>query len=1000
MNFKHFAVKYRDKLKEWWQAGKIQKSFRITYDVVWNIILFFVIIGCIGLFFAGGTGAGYFASLVKDEPVRSAEKMKEDIYNYEETSELYFADNKYLGNIRSDLYREETTLDNVSDYVKDAIIATEDAEFETHNGVVPKAILRAVFQEATNSSVKTGGSTLTQQLIKNQILTNEVSFERKAKEILLAMRLEKSLGKEEILEAYLNIVPFGRNASGDNIAGIETAAQGIFGVEASEINLAQAAYIAGLPQSPSYYTPFTNTGELKNEEALQPGLNRMQTVLSRMLEAEYITRDEYEEAAGYDITKDFTEPTPTPLDKYPYLTNEIEDRAKDIIMKQLAEQDGYTEEDIASNESLYEEYSILADRNLRRKGYKIHTTINKKIYDAFQKIGEEYDNYGPEKPQTVIDPETGEETTIMEPVQAAGMLIENSTGKIISFLGGRGYDTSEVNHATDTLRNNGSTMKPLLVYGPAMEAGVIQPGSVVLDHHLNERYPQLPKDWPKNYTGTTHGLVTAREALKKSYNIPAATTYQEIVESDPATNYLEKMGFSTLTEEDHTNASLAIGSLGEGVTVEENVNAFSTFGNNGKFVDAYMIEKIETNDGEVLYEHESDPVDVFSPQTNYLTIDMMRDVLNSGTATYTQSRLTNRNVDWAGKTGTSVDWWDAWFVATNPNVTMGTWIGYDTPKELTCNAQYPCSTGYSNRNIGLWSELVNAATEIDPSLMAPENKFSRPDNIVERSFCRTSGMSPSDLCKEIGLVGSDIFNSKFAPDEKDNSLVSGNFVKVNGKSVKAGDKSPSEFTDGDGVSLNPDWLKVNMYDTLSDLSVLKPRNAGKAWDKVSFSAGSSSSSNISDDGKAPAPPSSLSNSGTKLKWKSSSSKDVVGYRIFRSESKNGSFSLIGNTTDSTFTVPSKGAIYHVKAVDYFGRESSASKAIQIGKLKDDNKKEKDTDKKKDEDKKEDNESQDESSSDEEEQQSDESEQDNEDQSEEENNQQDDENKQTSEDQEE
>ncbi|WP_153464819.1 transglycosylase domain-containing protein [Sediminibacillus terrae] len=991
MNLKNFAVKYKDKVKEWWQAGKIQKNFRITYDVVWNIILFFIIIGCIGLFFAGGTGAGYFASLVKDEPVRSAENMKEDIYNYEETSELYFADDKYLGNIRSDLYREETTLDKVSDYVKDAIIATEDSEFETHNGVVPKAILRAIYQEATNSAVKTGGSTLTQQLIKNQILTNEVSFERKAKEILLAMRLEKSLSKDEILEAYLNIVPFGRNASGDNIAGIETAAQGIFGVGASEINLAQAAFIAGLPQSPSYYTPFTNTGEIKDEDALQPGLNRMQTVLNRMLESEYITEDEYKKASDYDITADFTEPTPTPLDKYPYLTNEVEERAKDIIMKQLAEQDGYTEEDIASNDSLQEEYSILADRNLRRKGYKIHTTIDKKIYDAFQKIGEEYDNYGPDKPQTVIDPETGEETTIMEPVQAAGMLIENSSGKIISFLGGRGYDTSEVNHATDTLRNNGSTMKPLLVYGPAMEAGVIQPGSIVLDHHLNARYPQLPKDWPKNYTGTTHGLVTAREALKKSYNIPAATTYQEIVSSDPATNYLEKMGFSSLTEEDHTNASLAIGSLGEGVTVEENVNAFSTFGNNGKFVDAYMIDKIETKDGDVLYEHESKPVDVFTPQTSYLTVDMMRDVLTSGTATYTQSRLSNRSVDWAGKTGTSVDWWDAWFVATNPNVTMGTWIGYDTPKELTCNAQYPCSTGYSNRNIGLWSELVNAATEIDPSLMAPDNKFDRPDNIVERSFCRTSGMSPSDLCKDIGLVGSDIFNSKFAPDEEDNSLVSGDFVKVDGKSVKAGDKSPSEFTDGDGVSLNPDWLEVNMYDTLSDLSVLKPRNAGGAWDKVSFSAGSSASSDISDDGKAPSPPSSLSNSGTKLKWKKSSSKDVVGYRIFRAESKDGSFSLIGNTTDSSYTVPSKGAVYQVKAVDYFGRESSASKTIQIGKLKDESK-DKEADKKKDKEKKkeEDNkDKQDDSSSDDGEQQSDNNEQENDEQTEDQNNQQDD-----------
>src|SRR5690606_17891189 len=135
-----------------------------------------------------------------------------------------------------------------------AVIATEDEYFETHNGIIPKAIMRAVFQEVTNADTKSGGSTLTQQIIKNQILTNEVSFERKAKEILLALRLERFFEKDEILEAYLNIVPFGRNSSGQNIAGVQTAAVGIFGKNADELNIPQSAFIAGLPQSPSYYT--------------------------------------------------------------------------------------------------------------------------------------------------------------------------------------------------------------------------------------------------------------------------------------------------------------------------------------------------------------------------------------------------------------------------------------------------------------------------------------------------------------------------------------------------------------------------------------------------------------------------------------------------------------------------------------------------------------------------------------------------------------------------
>lgn len=233
---------------------KTAKAFRITYDVVWNLILIFIIVLVLGVSLVLGVGAGYFASLVKDEYPRSYEEMKKDIYNYEEQSELYFAGNIHLGDLRSDIVREGIKIEDVSQHVINGIIAVEDENFFTHNGVVPKAVFRALFQELTNASTQTGGSTLTQQLVKNQILTNEVSFERKAKEILLALRLEKFFSKEEILEAYLNSTTFGRNSNGRNIAGIQAASKGIFGVDAKDLNIAQAAYIAGLPQSPYLYT--------------------------------------------------------------------------------------------------------------------------------------------------------------------------------------------------------------------------------------------------------------------------------------------------------------------------------------------------------------------------------------------------------------------------------------------------------------------------------------------------------------------------------------------------------------------------------------------------------------------------------------------------------------------------------------------------------------------------------------------------------------------------
>ncbi|MFD2627861.1 transglycosylase domain-containing protein [Oceanobacillus kapialis] len=922
MNLKQKFQQYTEKLKSLWKTGKVQRTSRISYDVGWNIVLFFLLIGFIGLFFAGGVGAGYFASLVKDEPVRPYDMMQQDIYNYEETSKLYFAGEKYFGDVQSDLHREEVTLDNISPAIIDAVIATEDENFQDHHGVVPKAILRAVFQEVTNSEVKTGGSTLTQQLIKNQILTNEVSFERKAKEILLALRLERFFEKDEILEAYLNIVPYGRDASGNNIAGIQTAAQGIFGVDAKDVNIAQAAYLAGLPQNPYAYTPFLNGGEVKDKDGLKAGMSRMKTVLDRMLESGHITQKEYEENINYDIAADFTKASPSPIEKYPYLTFEVEKKATEVLMYKLAEEEGYTKEDLDQDSDLKEDYKALAERDLRKNGYNIHTTIDKDIYEAFQKIAQNYENYGPTVTYTKTNSETGEVEEVTERVQTGGMLIENSTGKIISFVGGRGYDEeNNINYVSDNvLRSNGSTIKPLLDYAPAMEEGIIQPGSPVAD--VRKQIPGWNYGKPGNYGGGYHGIVSARTALENSYNVPAADIYSRIIDLNPASKYLEKMGISTLTEDDYVNPSLSIGTAD--VTIEENVNAYSTFGNNGKFADAYMIEKITNQDGDVVYEHKADPVEVFSPQTTYLTIDMMRDVINSGTAGYLRPQLSNGNVDWAGKTGTSNDYKDAWFVATNPNVTFGTWIGYDTPRSIN-NA----STNYSHRNLKLWAELINSATAINPELLAPNETFKRPDGIVQRSYCAISGMLPSELCEKAGLVKSDLFNEKYVPTEIDDSLISGSSVIVNGKAVMAGSNTPDEFVTGDGLMFNPEFLERNNYDELEDLTQLYPRTEREKWERIGF-PGSDAGDSIEDDGKAPSAPTSLSKSGNKLTWGKSGSSDVVAYRIYRAKGAGGNFTRVGSTTETSYTIGDGDAVYHVRAVDYFGRESSPSKEIMVG----------------------------------------------------------------------
>jgi penicillin-binding protein len=400
----------------------------------------------------------------------------------------------------------------------------------------------------------------------------------------------------------------------------------------------------------------------------------------------------------------------------------------------------------------------------------------------------------------------------------------------------------------------------------------------------------------------------------------------------PSENFLEKMGITTLTEIDHEIPSLSIGATYDGISIEENINAFATFGNDGQFADGYMIEKITTEDGDVIYEHETEAVDVFSPQTNYLTLDMMRSVISQGTGTYLNSQLQYSGVDWAGKTGTSQYYWDGWFVATNPNVTFGTWMGYDRNHSIY---ETGSDLSYSHMNIRLWAELINTATDINPDLLAPSDRFTRPDGIVERSYCAISGMLPSELCSQAGLVKSDLFNAEHVPTEVDDSLISGNITMVDGNAVVAGPDTPGEFVEGDGLAFNPDFLERMGWDELSDLTQLYPRTETEKWEQISVSTSSTgASSSIEDTGSSPPAP-SVSSSDSSLSWDRTTGQNIVGYRIYRASESGGSFSRVGSTSDTDYSIDSSDGVYHVKAVDYFGRESSASQEVIFGDTDDD-----------------------------------------------------------------
>ncbi|MBD8037521.1 penicillin-binding protein [Solibacillus sp. A46] len=894
-------------------SSKQMRYVRITGGVFWNLTLLAVIFVATTLLFVGGVGAGYFASLTKDEPLRSKEEMREQIFSYEETSELYFANDIYIGKIRTDLDRRETSLANISPIVINAVLATEDEYFREHEGIVPKAVLRGLLQDVSNSSTQTGGSTLTQQLIKNQILTNEVSYERKAKEILLAFRLEKFMSKEEILEAYLNIIPYGRNSSGRNIAGIETAAQGIFGIPASKLNLPQAAYIAGIPQAPFKYTPFTNKGEQKSAEGMKPGIDRMKTVLYRMQEVGYISEKEYNEAIGYDITKDLKGYEERPEDKYPWLTAELEMRSKEIFAKILAEEDGIDPDRLKEEKNLNEKYSILADRTIRSGGYRIYSTINKDMYDAMRNVTEEFTLYGQTYKKKEKDPETGEEIEVDVPVQTGSIIIDNKTGRILSFVGGRDHQLEQLNHATQAYRSNGSTMKPLLAYAPALEYGVIGAGSPVVDVKFKRDYDNYE---PVNYIPTQElGIIPARQAVASSQNLALLRLYDSILDRRPAT-YLDKMGFSKLTEGDYVHLSTAIGGITHGATVEENTNAYTTFANEGKFIDAYMIERIEDLDGNVVYEHKVEPVEVFSPETAYMMTDMLRDVLQQGgTATLAKSQL-KFSSDFAAKTGTTQDHKDVWLVGYNPNISVGVWLGYDQPRTLYAfNNRYQHPSNRVNR---LWASYLNTLYDIDPELIGTKETFKKPEGVVTQSFCGISGLAASTSCSNAGLVVSDLFNKNvFLPTQPDDSFVSSTSVVINGSTYAALPSTPTEFVQMSGFGLNQAFIDRMLGRLGGDASKLLPFSTGN---------GVVSGAQFEADGAPPEAVFATLANGS-LSWTASASNDVVGYRVYSITNEGTSLVRSLKSYEGFQMSVSEGVRYVVVAVDITGLESGYSNEV-------------------------------------------------------------------------
>ena len=731
--------------RPWYQ--KLAFGFNIAFNVLSKFVLWMVLIGLLIGAFIGGVGLGYFADLVKDSEPPSQEEMQAQLSHYDQQSSLYYGDGSPIASVRTDVVRNLASLDDVSDSIIDGFIATEDEYFYDHPGIVPKAILRAGLETVLSGS-GTGGSTITQQLVKQQLLTDDVTFFRKANEILLALRVDKYFDKDEILTDYLNVSPFGRNNSGDNIAGISAAAQGIFGVSPKEVNLNQAAFLAGLPQDPYTYTPYDQNGQIRKD--LSPGIDRMKEVLYRMYRAKKISKEDYDQAMTYDIRQDFQEPQAVSPQRQSYLYQAVSNAAIEKLMRINIEKDGLSWEQVWRDDDWYNDYYFAAEEELRTGGYKVYSTIDKEIYDQLQKSAKAYeDQLGVPYEGVYTDPETGENTYYVERVQTGLVVLDNKTGRVLGFVAGTDYDNNQIDHAFAMRRSPGSTIKPLAVYGPAIEANIITPQTIIPDTAFEQVFEDGSSWAPTNYGNTmSNSFMPVRTALYRSDNIPAVKIYKAL--QDQGVNvfdYMKKMGFNPVdayTEEDTQNLAFSIGGVTTGPTVFEETRAFTTFANGGNYQEGHLIDRIENGKGEIIFQEASDPVRVFSEDSNYLMIDMLRDTMTEGTGRTAKQNLKVPG-DWIAKTGISENSKDIWVLASTPAITIGSWIGYDSRYQ---DYTIDINDGFDRESVRsqiYWAKIVNDLYDIRPEIFGSDLRFQRPDSVEEREILEETGTLPGSL---------------------------------------------------------------------------------------------------------------------------------------------------------------------------------------------------------------------------------------------------------------
>lgn len=667
---------------------KVIKTFFITL-----LVLFIILLAI------GGYVAYKIYGIAKD-----AKLSKNDLSVKYENTVIKDSQGNTLGVLNGDENRESIPLSEMSEYLPEAFVAIEDERFYEHNGVDIKRTLKATYTYIANKgSSPFGGSTITQQLVKNLTQEKEDTWQRKVREMVRAYYVEQEMSKDEILELYLNLIFLG-----DTVYGVQKGSNYYFDKDAKDLSLAESAFLAGINHSPNSYNPFVEN----NEEVLENIKSRTKVVLDKMLELGKIDSEEYEQAVnevndGLKFQQGASVQT-----VFSYHT----DAAINQIISELQDLHDWT----------YEQAKLY----LSSGGFTIYTTQDPTIQEAMD------NEFSKEKYRTAAYDQYGN----LQYSQAAMVLIDHETGNVLAINSSfdEKTDAFGFNRATQALKQTGSSMKPIAVLAPAIDKGIITAATIFDDNptsFANGTYT------PKNYGYSYRGLITVREAIAYSQNIPMVKSMCLLTPSE-SIKFLKSAGITSLDDEKDNVLSIALGGLTYGVTPLQMAGAYAAIANDGAYIKPTFYSKVVDSNGDIVLEPDRTETQIMSAEAAYVVKEILTQPVKSGTAT----TCTIDGMSVAGKTGTTNNDYDRWFCGFTPYYTATVWYGYDNNATVSGWAINPAGQ--------IWTGVMRSVHEGLESKTFYETK---PENVVEVEVCKKSGFLATSSCRRYGTTYTEYF---------------------------------------------------------------------------------------------------------------------------------------------------------------------------------------------------------------------------------------------------